>query len=548
MFRKLLSNLPFTPSLITQVSFYAKRLQRESSIRKAGLIFISLTLAVQTFAVISPAEASNQCSSNDVVRCGFKTRAEAVQQCNNNTSGFRTILEYYGVNCNTIANAATQTVRSDAHGGKLFSMGRNPYNKPGEYPVSIPGAGTFYYRPVSSWGKTSHKMLVMKMPDGKPLMIIYDCANIVIEQGYKPPEKQEPPSKLKLVKTNEPTSAVKPGDVIKYTIVFSNTGGTSAFFSVNDTLSDGLEYVDSQYGGWIFERKGQSLKWYNNTPPFYTFGNTDVFGTPGFITVRARVKSNVSNGSTVCNTAYLEDIHTQTKKIQHTDKVTVCNKVAIPCPSGTIPQPDGSCKQPEPEPEKKEPLLAIEKTASNITQKIEDADNTTAAGGDIIEYSLITKNFGEGEAKGTILQPEQLADVLEYADLDFNTLGDAVFDQDTQSVAWNKPVNIKPGESVIKKFRVRIKDPIPQTPSPHASPGSYDLVLTNVYGNTINIKLPGGVAKTTEQVVHTLPKTGPGESLVIGGGIVTTVGYFFARSRLMARELEFVKQEYASGN
>ena len=90
MFKKLLSNLPFNPSLITEVSFYAKRLNRESSIRRIGFVFVALTLVVQVFAVISPAEASNQCSSNDIIRCGFKSKSEAVQRCNNNTQGFRT--------------------------------------------------------------------------------------------------------------------------------------------------------------------------------------------------------------------------------------------------------------------------------------------------------------------------------------------------------------------------------------------------------------------------------------------------------------------------
>ena len=138
--------------------------------------------------------------------------------------------------------------------------------------------------------------------------------------------------------------------------------------------------------------------------------------------------------------------------------------------------------------------------------------------------------------------------MLEYADLDFNSLDGAVFDQDTQTLAWNKPISIKPDQSVTKTFRVKIKNPIPQTPTPSGNPGSFDLLLTNVYGNTIQIKLPGGVPKQTEKVVtQTLPNTGPGEALIIGGMLTTFVGYFFARTRLMAKELELVKQEYSSG-
>lgn len=547
MFRKLLSNLPFNPGLITQVSFYAKRLHREGSIRKAGFVFIALTFAVQAFAVVSPAEASNQCSSNDIIRCGFNSRSEAVQRCNANTAGFRTILEYYGITCATLANAGTQTIRTNSNDNKWYSMGRNPYNKPGEYPISIPGAGTFRLRPLSSWGIFDTKVLSMQTPDGKPLLVMYDCGNIVIEQGYTPPAKPEPPAELKLAKVNDPKTAVKPGDTITYTLAFTNTGGTAAFFSVNDRLDSNLEYVSSSYGSWLITRNGQSTKWANNTPPFYTFGNTNALGSPGFITIKAKLRSNVANGTTVCNTAWLEDVNTQTSKTQKWSEVTVCNKVAVECPTGTTPQPDGSCK-PIPEPEIKEPLLSVEKKAKNLTQNIDDANGTTAQPGDEIQYSLTTKNFGAGDAKDTLLQPEKLADILEYADLDLGALDGGTFDQETQTLAWDKAVTIKSNSSVTKTFKVKVKNPLPQTPTPAGNPGSFDLVMTNVYGNTINIKLPGGVVKTTEQVNQTLPQTGPGEALAAATLLTVVAGYFFARTRLMTKELELVKQEYTSGN
>lgn len=637
MFKKLLSNLPFNPSLITQVSFYAKRLHKEAALRRAGLIMISLTMAVQLFAVISPAEASNQCSSNDVIRCGFTTRSQAVQRCTSNTYGFRSILEHYGVSCDTLANAGTQTIHSSSHGNQLYSMGRNPYQKPGEYGVSIPNAGTFYLRPLSSWGSTSYRMLVMQTPDGQPFMVMYDCGNIVIKGGYTPPAKAEPPSQLKLAKVNNPAGSVKPGDTIEYTLAFSNTGGTSAFFSVNDQLPNELEYISSDYGNWIFERNGQNLKWYNNTPPYYTFGNTDAFGTPGFIKVRARVKANTPSGTSVCNKGWLVDVKPSTGDIQTWSENVVCNTVIVDCPDGTIPN-NGRC-EPRTNPDavcsylkttkqisrtkfafetksttvdgavitgytynfgdaskevvqksskttdtveheyKKEgtykvrvtvtssvgskqaltcetqltvkseetPLISQQKKAKNITANKEDANGTVASAGDVIEYSLMTTNYGEGEAKDALLLPEELADILEYADLDFNSLDGAIFDEQTQTLAWNKPVTIKPGQTITKTFKVRVKNPLPQTPSPVGNPGSFNLVMTNVYGNTVEIKLPTTVTKSTEQVAQTLPNTGPGEALAVGALLITVVGYFFARSRLMAKELDIIKVEYSTG-
>jgi uncharacterized repeat protein (TIGR01451 family) len=149
-------------------------------------------------------------------------------------------------------------------------MGRNPYQKRGEYRTDIPGAGTFWLRNLSSWGVFNTKVLDMKTPDGQPFMIMYDCGNIVIKGGYTPPAKPQPPASLKMAKVVKPTGNVKPGDSLEYTIAFTNTGGDSAFFAVNDQLPDQLEYTGSDYGNWIIERRGNTFKWYNNTPPFYT--------------------------------------------------------------------------------------------------------------------------------------------------------------------------------------------------------------------------------------------------------------------------------------
>ncbi len=645
MINRLLRNLPFNPSLIDQVSFYGKRLRKENSLRRIGFGFIAVAMVVQMFGFISPTEASNQCSSNDVIRCGFKTRDEAVQKCNSNTYGFGSILTYYGISCATLGSAATKTVGATDQGDQLYSMGRNAYQKRGEYPVAIPSAGNFYLRHLSSWGNTSYKMLVLQTTDNKPFMVMYDCGNIVILGGYTPPAVKEPSSSLKLIKVSEPTGVVKPGDTIKYTLAFTNTGGTAAFFSVNDVLPDTMEYISSEYGNWIFERNGQTLKWVNNTPPFYTFGNTTVFGTPGFITVTARVKQSVVSGTTICNRGWLGDVDLTSKQPRTWGDVTACNTVVVECPDGTIPGPNGQCTPvavPDAaclylqntghstrtkysfetkaqvlngavvksysydfgdgskilvNPSSKEidtvkdhdfnkagtytitvtvgtsvapkaglicktaitvnpddkvltPIPVRTKKAKNITQKISDANGTIAKAGDVIEYSLTTTNKGDGELNNELLQSEKLADVLEYADIDLTSLDGGVYESSSQELSWNKPISLKPGDSITKTFRVTIKSPIPQTLRPNNAPGaSYDMVLTNEYGNVVNIKLPTTVLKTTETINNTtLTNTGPGEAVILSGLIAMVVGYFFARGRLISKEIDIVRNEYATAS
>ena len=73
MFRKLVSSLPFSPALVGQLGFYARRLSREQATRRLGFIFTALAIMVQAFALMSPpdqtyaASPTNECSYNDAL-------------------------------------------------------------------------------------------------------------------------------------------------------------------------------------------------------------------------------------------------------------------------------------------------------------------------------------------------------------------------------------------------------------------------------------------------------------------------------------------------
>src|SRR5471030_213825 len=71
MFRKIVSNLSFSPALVGQLGFYAKRLRKEESTRRIGLIFVALALVVQCLAVFQPPESANAIAAADLVSGGL---------------------------------------------------------------------------------------------------------------------------------------------------------------------------------------------------------------------------------------------------------------------------------------------------------------------------------------------------------------------------------------------------------------------------------------------------------------------------------------------
>jgi hypothetical protein len=183
------------------------------------------------------------------------------------------------------------------------------------------------------------------------------------------------------------------------------------------------------------------------------------------------------------------------------------------------------------------------KKIKNITQNLE-GDKAIAAklqAGDVLEYSLITSNTQDYARKDYVVV-DYVGDILDYADVDtaFLTTQGGTFDTATKKISFKVP-SIAAKTDLTKVFRVKLKNPLPSTNSPSAVSGSFDCKISNKYGNELNMD----VACPTVKGLETLPNTGPGTSMMLGFTIVTIVGYFFARARIMSRELALIRAEYA---
>jgi len=191
--------------------------------------------------------------------------------------------------------------------------------------------------------------------------------------------------------------------------------------------------------------------------------------------------------------------------------------------------------------------LSREKLAQNITQNIVATQNK-ANGGDVIEYSLMVRNtYGYDRLNYNIA--DYIGDILDYATLDtaFLKKQGGVYKEDSKTVRWEGQT-VKANSVLTKKFRVTIKNPVPTTNQPSNITTTFDCVISNKYGTEIAIPINCPIVKVVvEPAATTLPKTGPGTSLLIGFAMTAVVGYFFARSKLLGKELELVREEYVAG-
>jgi uncharacterized repeat protein (TIGR01451 family) len=573
MLNKLLANLPFNPSLMDQVAFYGKRLRAESSVRRIGLVFVTLALLVQVFAAISPARSSADSSPNDLINGGIGSKADALVDCQNNivsdgNVGYGTILNTYGISCADVANASVVSLRSTDDNKQLFSMGHTPEDLAGETPVTITPNNTLYWRYLWAWDTgaySTYTALQFTNNSGATFFILYNCGNLV-SIGLPQPQTAAPlPPSLSLTKTTLPGtpvagSQVAPGTLLGYRMYFNNTGGTASNVIISDPLPANTTYVWAGTGGANSYPTGptQNPLWQWNT----------ITPANGYYTdLEVRVNQNTPNGTSICNVANISSAETS----EVINKPPVCVTVQVATP--TTPTPTPTPVTPTPTPSVPvcpydntlaasssqckacvssqtqtdiDSCLVYSKSAANLTQNVSNANGTTAQAGDVIQYTLNVDNTSKATAQNFVIQ-EDLSDVLDYADV-LNLNGGAL-NNTTNFVSW-PAVDIAAGQTATQIFTVKVKNPIPTTPPSSSDPGYFNHTMSNTYGNTVIINLPTPVVQAVAQTAQSsLPNTGPGSSMLIAGAVVIVGGYFVARSRLLAKETDIVRREVvATGN
>lgn len=524
MFRKIVSNLHFSPALVGQLGFYAKRLRKEEATRRIGLIFTALALVVQGFAVFTPPESANAANGNDIIYGGFKSKSQLLEiyDSNRDSAGHKDIQQiysYYGITRQDIANASWTTFNSRDQNNAIQSIGRSTVSFESTARKITDTSTTIYERQLSKfdtteWSKsngTTYQAIVGKRAiDGKWFAIIAACGNAAVVS--LPPAPKAACSGL----TVSPLTRNK----FRFNAKSSVSSGAT-ISSYTYTVKDGS-------GATVYTTTSSSSSATNSVE--YTFAK---------------------DGSYTVNVAVLTSVGSKSGGD--------CTKPATVSPEPRCPlNPDLVATNPDCKPCEDNPDIwykdencrsefELTKKISNTSQLITDANNTTVSAGDRLEYRLSARNVGS--TTGTYTIEDSLADVLEYATL-VDTGGGTLLQQDSNTpiervgtITW-PAIEIAPGETITKIVSVQVKSPLPATPQNIGNPDSYDCKMVNTFaGNetVANINCP--TAKVVEQVVSELPKTGPAENMLFAGVLLAVVAYFYARSRQEKKEVRLIRRD-----
>lgn len=277
MFRKLVSNLPYSPALITDIGFYANRLRDEEVTRRTTVLFVVLALFMQSLAVFSPPESANAASEQDIIRGGVSDMNDFLVRYDHNEEDVKDIYSAAGISRSEIASARAGTIdaKNDTYVmsryGQLSASGNEVSMS---YQRSVGGTGIRYFSPLSaiSSGNSSFKGWIGKSANLGWFGIIQSNGSLAT-RGLPTsidPANADTSGATKTISavnlsqgsTIKDNIQAKPLDKISYSLKLSNSRSVSTTGQFDVYIADILEYatlIDG--GGASFDKKTNSLTW-----------------------------------------------------------------------------------------------------------------------------------------------------------------------------------------------------------------------------------------------------------------------------------------------
>ena len=607
MFRKIVSNLPFSPALVGQLGFYAKRLRKEEATRKMGLIITALALVVQSFAVFTPPEAANASSSADFIRGGVSSVEEFLKYYDRNHNNIKTIYDSLGIKRSEIAKAKRTVIgeasRYNWSMKSLYSsaQGQRSWNY---------GSGTAFYRPMrlTEQGGDRHPVFASYSESMGWFAIKIDCGNLITETPPNPPEpvaacknlavSRIAPTRFQFLAkaSTKDGAAVKAyeytvrggGDVKKITknssdrtntVTYNKSKPGTYYVYLTVKTSEGTRTNKDCRGKFTVVEQSQPYAACKSLQA--SLQDRTIVSLTGSASIDngAKIKKYVFVVQDASGTQIAKKVVESAKQVVRApsfslDKVgSYAVTLAVTTTEG-VKKDDVDCVQrfditppeqcaynaalpinsPNCQPCPLNPDIWIKdkdcsaeiintKTATNVTQGNIDATTTTAKAGDRISYTVTVAN--SGLAFEDVVIKESLKDVLEYTNLVDDGAG--TFDADEDTLTW-AVARVEPGSNQSRTFVVQAKDTIPVTNTGVSDEASYDCTIVNTFGNAVEINMDCPTVKVAvEQVVTELPYTGPRENMLFAAILFSVVAYFYARSRQLGNEVRLIRKHAHAG-
>lgn len=286
MFRKIVTELAYSPALAGSLSQYVKQLRDETSKRQIGLIFTLLAVTVQVIATLYPPESAN--ANNPAVF--FDKEIESIEQYldlyDENTANIKDLLRSLGVTRNEIKSASLNDIpSSDTITLWTTNNPRTSDTNMHFFTTSNQNEEIAYYRPFPQEVEGSNAFIGTSTALGGWFGITKQGANLITEHPLKQkciePLQVHSWSKndscLKninqtlrahIIPSNTEIRTLKALDRVAYTLSIENKSDSDITIVPSINLVDTLEYSRIlDYGGGSYNFDSRNLRWKSTKIP-----------------------------------------------------------------------------------------------------------------------------------------------------------------------------------------------------------------------------------------------------------------------------------------
>ncbi len=274
VFRKLVANLPFSPSLIREVGIYANKLRKEDTTRRIAAIIFTLAIIVQSLAIVSPPESANASNDQDIIRGGIDTLTDFTNRYDHNEDDLKDILSSIGISHDDILSSKESNV-SITNDSYILNRNGNISNSSKEriilYEKGAGGNGKRYFSAatdfygdtssITGWTGTSKVLGKFSIIKSNGDIILYKMPPTL---GVVKSNLQLSISGINASDQNKSlnSSTIKSGNTLKYTVTITNNSSSYQNGRIEVPLNDALEYtnfIDSSNG--IFDNQNKIITW-----------------------------------------------------------------------------------------------------------------------------------------------------------------------------------------------------------------------------------------------------------------------------------------------
>lgn len=290
MFRKIVTELAYSPALAGNLGYYIKQLRNEVSRRQIGLIFVVLAVIIQLFSTLFPPASANANDPTAFIDGGISSIDEYLTYYDQNTGNIQDLLSSLGIERSEI-KAAKIDNGSSLENGFMWSFQNTRENENNVYFFTTISKKPeiAYYQPFSSHVKTSPTIYVGSSAKGGKFAITESAAVIITEN--KPASRcalwiqdqtaplqvdswfssyeQDCQSKIhtslsgrRISSSSSELGTFSASERIAFTLSISNTSGTVIPVNPSINLEDILEYSRIlDYGSGEYDFDTKNLTW-----------------------------------------------------------------------------------------------------------------------------------------------------------------------------------------------------------------------------------------------------------------------------------------------